>query len=38
MAGISDKKDQQKTINTVFLLLDNFEQEIKELAKNNKTT
>src|SRR3989338_7679917 len=31
LVAISEKKDQQKTINTVFLLLDNFEQEIKEL-------
>lgn len=34
LVAISDKKSQQKTINTIFLLLDNFEQEIKELLKN----
>ncbi len=38
LVAISDKKDQQRTINTVFLLLDNFEKEIKELVKNDKTT
>lgn len=38
LVAISEKKDQQKTINTVFLLLDNFEQEIKELVRNNKIT
>src|SRR3989344_598341 len=32
MVAISEKKDQQKTINTIFLLLDNFKKEIKELA------
>ncbi len=37
LIAISNKKDQQKTINTVFLLLDNFEQEIKELVKNDKS-
>ena len=34
LVAISDKKDQQRIINTIFLLLDNFEQEIKELVKN----
>jgi len=34
LIAIGEKKDQQRIINTVFLLLDNFEQEIKELVKN----
>lgn len=31
LVAISDKKDQEKTINTIFLLLENFEEEIKKL-------
>ena len=37
LIAISDKNDQQRTINTVFLLLDNFEQEIKEIIKDKST-
>ncbi|MSR86366.1 hypothetical protein EXS74_03140 [Candidatus Woesearchaeota archaeon] len=33
LVAISEKKDQKRTINTVFLLLDIFEREIKELIK-----
>ncbi len=33
MVGISGKKDQQKVINTIWLLLDNFQDEIKSLVK-----
>ncbi len=37
LVAISQKKDQQKTINTILLFLDHFEQEIKELIKNKTT-
>ena len=33
MVGISDKKDQQRVINTIWLLLDNFKEEIRNLVK-----
>ena len=33
MVGISDKKDQQRVINTIWLLLDNFKEEIRNLAR-----
>src|SRR3990167_2413697 len=33
MVGISDKKDQQKVINTIWLLLDNFHEDIRNLTK-----
>ena len=33
LVGISDKKDQQRVINTVWLLLDYFRDEIRNLAK-----
>ncbi len=33
MVGISDKKDQQKVINTIRLLLDFFRDELERLAK-----
>ncbi len=33
MVGISDKKDQQKVINTIWLLLDYFKEEIKKLVR-----
>ena len=33
MVGISDKKNQQKVINTIWLLLDNFKEEIRNLAR-----
>ena len=36
MVGISDKKDQQKTINTIRLLLDFFKQELKNLVDKNR--
>ncbi len=32
LVAISDKKDQKAVINTIFLLLDNFQQEIKKLV------
>ncbi|MBU2616401.1 MAG: hypothetical protein KKB79_00250 [Nanoarchaeota archaeon] len=38
MAGISNKKDQQKTINTIRLLLDFFKQELENLIKRDKST
>ncbi|MBU2616063.1 MAG: hypothetical protein KKC19_03090 [Nanoarchaeota archaeon] len=38
MAGISNKKDQQKTINTIRLLLDFFKQELENLIKKDKST
>ncbi len=34
MVAIRDKKDQQKVINTIRLLLDFFKEEIENLAKN----
>ena len=33
VVGISDKKDQQKVINTIWLLLDNFHEDIRNLTK-----
>lgn len=33
LVGISEKKDQQKVINTIFLLLDNFREEIRNLVQ-----
>lgn len=33
MVGISDKKNQQRVINTIWLLLDNFKEEIRNLVK-----
>ena len=33
LVGISDKKDQQKVINTIWLLLDSFKEEIRNLAR-----
>jgi hypothetical protein len=33
MAGISDKKDQQKVINTIRLLMDFFRNELENLVK-----
>ncbi|MEK6900261.1 MAG: hypothetical protein AABX05_04000, partial [Nanoarchaeota archaeon] len=33
MVGISDKDDQQMVINTIWLLLDNFNEEIKRLVE-----
>ncbi len=33
MVGLSDKKDQQAVINTIWLLIDNFKEEIKNLIK-----
>lgn len=33
MVGISDKKNQQRVINTIWLLLDNFKDEIRNLVK-----
>lgn len=33
LVGISAKKDQQKIINTIWLLLDNFKEEIENLIK-----
>jgi len=38
MVGISDKKDQQKVINTIKLLLDLFEQELKNLIDKDGLT
>ncbi len=35
MVGISGKKDQQKVINTIRLLMDFFREEIEKLAKKN---
>lgn len=37
LVGISGKTDQQKEINTIFLLLDVFKEEIMEMLKNAKT-
>lgn len=31
--GMSDKKDQQKSINTIFMLLEYFKEEIRNLVK-----
>ena len=33
MVGISEKKDQQRVIDTIWLLLDNFKDEIRNLIK-----
>ncbi len=33
MVAISEKKDQQRVINTIFLLTDNYKDEIKNLIK-----
>jgi len=33
MVGISDKKDQQKIINTIWLVLDHFQEEIRNLTQ-----
>ncbi len=33
MVGISDKKNQQRVINTIWLLLDNFKEEIRNLVR-----
>ena len=33
LVGISEKKDQQRMINTVLLLVDNFREEIRNLVK-----
>ncbi len=33
LVGLSEKKDQQKVINTIFLLLDNFREEIRNLVQ-----
>ncbi|MBI2669144.1 hypothetical protein HYX14_04855 [Candidatus Woesearchaeota archaeon] len=33
LVAISDKKDQQKIINTIFLLIDNFKEEIRILIR-----
>ncbi|MBI2233024.1 MAG: hypothetical protein HYU56_03830 [Candidatus Aenigmarchaeota archaeon] len=38
MVAISEKKDQQKVINTVKILLEYFKEEIKELVDKNKIT
>ncbi|MBI5798076.1 hypothetical protein HZA98_04195 [Candidatus Woesearchaeota archaeon] len=38
LVAISEKKDQQRVINTLFLLLNNFGQEIKDILKNQKIT
>ncbi|MBI2042771.1 type II toxin-antitoxin system RelE/ParE family toxin [Candidatus Pacearchaeota archaeon] len=38
MAGISDKKDQQKVINTIKLLLELFRKELESLIDKNKFT
>ena len=38
MVGISDKKDQQKVINTIKLLLDFFREELENLIDKNKFT
>jgi len=35
MVGISEKKDQQKVINTIRLLMDFFREEIENLAKGS---
>ncbi len=35
MVGISSKKDQQKVINTIRLLMDFFKEEIENLSKNH---
>ena len=35
MVGISEKKDQQKVINTIWLLLDNFRDEIMSILKKH---
>ncbi|MEK6852529.1 MAG: hypothetical protein AABX59_01490 [Nanoarchaeota archaeon] len=36
MVGISEKKDQQKVINTIRLMLDFYDEEIKNLLKGSK--
>lgn len=36
MVAISEKKDQQKVINGIFLLLDQFKDEIEGMLKNAK--
>lgn len=33
LVAISEKKDQQRVINTIWLLLDHFQEEIRNLAK-----
>ena len=38
MVGISDKKDQQKVINTIKLLLDLFKRELGNLIDKDKLT
>ncbi len=38
MVAISEKKDQQRVINTVKVLLEYFKDEIKELVDKNKIT
>lgn len=38
MVGISEKKDQQKVINTVRLMLDFLEQELRNVVNKNKLT
>lgn len=35
MIAISAKKDQQRIINTIWLLLDNYQEEIRDLIKRN---
>jgi len=37
MVGISDKKDQQKIINTIRLFLEFFREEIEKLVKQDKS-
>lgn len=37
MVAISDKKDQQKTINTIRLFLEFFREEIEKLIKENNS-